>query len=69
MSTNYDIISMGQEFEPVAGKLELDEIAEVFFNNIINHLRAAYAFSNVFIIKKTPNIFLNQFTCDNNVVF
>ena len=53
MSTNYDIISMGQEFEPVAGKLELDEISEVFFSNIINHLRAAYAFSNVFIIKKT----------------
>jgi hypothetical protein len=44
---------MRQEFESVAGKLELDDIADVFFTNIINHLKATYRFSNVFIIKKT----------------
>lgn len=44
---------MDQKNKSVAGKLELDELALVFFNNIIKHLKATYAFSNVFIIKKT----------------
>ena len=44
---------MRQEFESIAGKLELDDIADLFFTNIIKHLKATYSFSNVFIIKKT----------------
>jgi PAS domain S-box-containing protein len=44
---------MGRKIESFAGKLELDEMASVFFNNIIKHLKVTYAFSNVFIIKKT----------------
>ena len=51
--TYYIVYKMKSDFEPVAGRLELDELAEAFFTNIVNHLKAAYAFSNVFIIKKT----------------
>lgn len=53
MFSNYDSISMGQEFKPFGGKLELDNMAEVFFSNLIKHIKVAFNFSNVFIVKKT----------------